>query len=637
MKRTVLAAIVAAGLLAGFGCSGGGQVAPSAPQPQQPQRKTAQATLTINIPLASTGSSTKRPAYVSAGTQSITFSGSGITTQTLSLAPLPNANCPAVGGFYQCSLNFAAPVGNSTLTVQTFASTNGTGTPLSRNTIPITVVQDQTNSIPVTLNGVVSTLVLTLSTNTVTAGTAQAVTATLGGKDAAGDTIIGPGAFVDATGAALTPSLQSSDATDFSIGSQSGNSWAIAYNGAAVAAPTITLIAGALPNATQQITVNPAPTSSPGGTNVITNGDFATNAFDGSAGWYRCYATRETTAGMTPINASPAPVNQLAVIAGATSAPAAGPATDVSQVSAVPGNTPPPSGNAHFALVGYATPSPTANPFGAIVQKGNTGICQDIASVPASGSLTMNVFEGGDDNWSKSDSEADLYPAGSFVMTSGVGVSTGVTPVRLFAENNCYDSAQWEAVFLPAPWGTGTVAISSTARWSGCPLVPGGPSPGGYNPSSGGGYWYGKTLDVSSYAGQSKTLFIGISRDAGGSKPTSSGAQYYNYVFVDHVQLIGSGGATPPPLSVAPNPFSATQTGPATLTASETAYSGSLTVSSDNTGVVTVTTPATASGGTATIHVNVVNAGFANITVTDSHNQSVVIPVTVTLTPVTIN
>jgi hypothetical protein len=50
-----------------------------------------------------------------------------------------------------------------------------------------------------------------------------------------------------------------------------------------------------------------------------------------------------------------------------------------------------------------------------------------------------------------------------------------------------------------------------------------------------------------------------------------------------------------------------------------------------------VTSPATASAGSATIHVNVVNAGFANLTITDSHNQQVVVPVTVTLTPVTVN
>ena len=639
MKRTVLGAIVAAGLLAGFGCSGSGGsnvTPPAAPQgPAHPVY--AAAKVTLGIPAAPTGASAKKPAYVSAGTQSITFSGSGITTQTLAIGTLPNANCPLVGSTYQCTLNFSAPVGNSTLTVQLFASTDGTGTPLSTNTIPISVVQDQVNSIPITLNGVVNTLTLTVTPSTVTVGTATAATATLGGLDAAGDNIVGPGAFVDANNDPLTPTLTSDNPTDFTVGTQTGNSWPVSYDGANVAGATLTLMAGSLTNATKQFAVNPASTPTPAG-NVITNGDFAVNSFDGTNGWYRCYATRETTAGMTPIDASPAPVNQLAVIAGATSAPGAGPATDVSQQTTVPGgNATPPSGNAQFALVGYATPNPTASPFGAIVQKGNTGICQDIASMPASGTLTMNVFEGGDDNWSKSDSEADLYPAGSFTIASGAGVSSGVTPVRLFAENNCYDSGGWEAIFLPAPWGTGTVTISSTARWSGCPQVPGGPSPGGYNPSSGGGFWYGKSLDVSSYAGQAKTLFVGISRDAGGSKPTSSGAQYYNYVYVDHVQLTGSGSATPPPLSVAPNPFNVTQTGAMTLTASETGYSGNLTVSSDNTSVVTVTSPATASAGSATVHVNVVNAGFANITVTDSHSQQVVIPVTVTLTPITIN
>ncbi len=71
-----------------------------------------------------------------------------------------------------------------------------------------------------------------------------------------------------------------------------------------------------------------------------------------------------------------------------------------------------------------------------------------------------------------------------------------------------------------------------------------------------------------------------------------------------------------------------------TLTATETGYGGSLTVTSDNPSVITVTSPATAAAGSATIHVNVVNAGFANLTIKDATNQAVVVPVTVTLTPV---
>src|SRR5665213_3791342 len=102
MKRTVLAAIVAAGLLAGFGCSGGGQVSPVASLPQAPANLlTAPATVSLKIPVGTTpGSSVKNPAYVSSATRSIKFSGSGIATQTLSLSPLPSAACPLQSGFY---------------------------------------------------------------------------------------------------------------------------------------------------------------------------------------------------------------------------------------------------------------------------------------------------------------------------------------------------------------------------------------------------------------------------------------------------------------------------------------------------------------------------------------------------------
>lgn len=621
MKRTVLAAIVAAGLLAGFGCSGGGQqVAPIAPQPQQPQRESAPATLTLKVPVsATTSASAKRPAYVSAGTQSITFSGTGIATQTISLAPIATT-CPPSGGFYVCSLKFAAPVGNSTLTVKTFASTDGSGTPLSLNTIPISIVQDQTNAIPVTLNGVVSTLVLTLSASTVTAGTAQAITASLGGKDAAGNAIVGPGSFVDATGAALTPTLQSSDGTNFTVGSQSGYSWSVAYSGAAVTAPTLTLIAGALTNATQQITVNPAPSPSPGGGNVITNGDFASGTL---SGWYVCYTAHNTYT--APINPSPAPTGGTTqgsggVTPAGTPRPAPTPTTPpiVLSYSGDAGvQTTTPTGDvggfAHFAEVGHSE-----YPYNL---KGGVGICQDVA-VPASGTLSFSLYEGGNDSFPTSNSEAKIFPFGSFSSATD-GATTAATPAPLFAESNCYNNLG-SAGGTRVAWGSSTG--STRAKICGDNTVPWP-----------GGKWYAKSFDVSSYAGQSVTVFLGTWRSAQSGAPSTS--TYYNYAYFANVQLVGTGGSssTPAPLSVAPNPFTATQTGAATLTASETGLSGNLTVSSDNASVVTVTSPATAGGGTATIHVNVVNAGFANIMVTDSHGQSVVIPVTVTLTPVTIN
>jgi len=284
----------------------------------------------------------------------------------------------------------------------------------------------------------------------------------------------------------------------------------------------------------------PTPNATPTPVEAITNSSFSSSVFDGTTGWFRCVASRVTTAGATPINPSPAPVNQLAVIAGSTPAPA-GATGDVTQQTTTPSGAAPPSGNANIALVGYASASLGGTPGTGKPNKGNLGICQ-VVTVPATApTLTFNWYEGGDDNWSKSDSEVDVYSSTAFTGTNpGIGPTAAPT-ARLIAENNCYDSAGFEAIFLPAPWGTGTVTVNSTSRWSGCPQTPGGADPGGYTPSSGGGFWYSRSVDMTAYAGTTITLFFGISRDAGASTPTGSGAQYYNYVFLDNVHLRGTG------------------------------------------------------------------------------------------------
>jgi hypothetical protein len=70
----------------------------------------------------------------------------------------------------------------------------------------------------------------------------------------------------------------------------------------------------------------------------------------------------------------------------------------------------------------------------------------------------------------------------------------------------------------------------------------------------------------------------------------------------------------------------------------ELGYTGSYTVTSDNTAAVTANSPVTAAGSpwTTTVGITAVAAGIANVTVTDSHDQSVTVTVTVTTTPVTI-
>ena len=94
---------------------------------------------------------------------------------------------------------------------------------------------------------------------------------------------------------------------------------------------------------------------------------------------------------------------------------------------------------------------------------------------------------------------------------------------------------------------------------------------------------------------------------------------------------------TPAPLTgVPPLALSLTITGPATVTVQETGYRGQYTVQTSNASVVTVTTPVTSTADVMPIAIDAVGSGTANVTVSDSYGQSVVFPVTVTLTPVTI-
>jgi len=92
------------------------------------------------------------------------------------------------------------------------------------------------------------------------------------------------------------------------------------------------------------------------------------------------------------------------------------------------------------------------------------------------------------------------------------------------------------------------------------------------------------------------------------------------------------------PLTDSGSTLAVNQTGAASFTVTELGYTGSYTVTSDNTAAVTANSPVTAAGypWATTIGITAVAAGIANVTVTDSHNQSVTVTVTVTTTPVTI-
>ena len=282
MKRQALAAIAAAALLAGIGCSGGsgGSGIPAAPsQPAPGGSATAPATFTMKIPVASSGSSEKRPAYVSAGTQSVSIAATGVTTETFNVAPLPNASCPLVSGSYVCTLNFDAPIGSSTLDVTTYDGTNATGNVLSKGVVPITIVEGTTNAVSVTLNGVARTIGLLVQPSQIlNGGTPASYTANLTALDSQGDYIVGT-SVLNASFAALNPTLVSSSPTHLSVGSRTpsadgkhaavvavtGTAWTLTYDGADLssAPPSITLSAAGYADVVATFAANPVPTPTP--------------------------------------------------------------------------------------------------------------------------------------------------------------------------------------------------------------------------------------------------------------------------------------------------------------------------------------------------------------------------------------
>jgi hypothetical protein len=231
-RFTMLGAIVMCAV-ALSACGGGGST--SAPLPAQPKTTSSvgQVAFSIVIPAQTPAAVHRKPAYVSPATQSVSFQVGTATPQVVAIVP-GSANCPANGnGGYTCTADASVAAGaNQTLTIKTYATTNGTGSVLSQNTITVTIVAAQTNPVTVSLNGVAASLALTVTPSaSVSRCVPSTLTATWNALDASGITIIGPGTITNAAGTTVTPTLTTSDTTHFTVGTASGNTWPVSYNG----------------------------------------------------------------------------------------------------------------------------------------------------------------------------------------------------------------------------------------------------------------------------------------------------------------------------------------------------------------------------------------------------------------------
>ena len=190
-------AIALASILAA--CSNGGTL----PASQHGVWQTAPMTFRVVVPAAQSQSQRRKPAYVSAATQSVAFALTSWNGTAQSPAPttvvslVPGTNC--TGSPLVCTVTSSEPIGSDSFTVSTFANTTGTGTPLSTNSVNYSVASGS-NSISVTLNGVVNSLAFSpASVSCPSASTACTTSAALEALDASGDVIVGSGSYVDAS------------------------------------------------------------------------------------------------------------------------------------------------------------------------------------------------------------------------------------------------------------------------------------------------------------------------------------------------------------------------------------------------------------------------------------------------------
>ncbi|GAC1304709.1 MAG: hypothetical protein NVSMB19_15720 [Vulcanimicrobiaceae bacterium] len=277
MRRIATALFCCAALA---GCSGGSNSAPPTPlagvsQPPPPTSSSV-ARFVVKIPSQATAKAASlRPQYVSVSTQSIAIAVNGGAPTFANLTPT-SANCQVVSGTLTCTVNVPAPTGTDTFAVTTYdQQLNGSGAvpaaaqALSTATMSATIAPNIANTVPITLDGIVAKVVLTLNPTSTIARTAANIPLTVNAQDADGNTIVGPGNF--SAPITITDS-DTSGATTLSsstIAGPAGTALTVAFNGAALASATFSATASGVPPqnvtpATLKITAGVAATFSKG-------------------------------------------------------------------------------------------------------------------------------------------------------------------------------------------------------------------------------------------------------------------------------------------------------------------------------------------------------------------------------------
>ncbi len=243
------AVLVVAGMLSACGGGGGmSSAVPSAPGTLASQM--AQVTFTMHW--NDVTPSSIQPKYVPVTARSVSVSVNGGTPQYV--------NSPAT------SIVIDAPVGSDTFVFQTYDEQNGQGNVLSRATVTKAIVAGTANTVTAVLNGVIASLLISLSNASPNAGVPATVNVNVAAKDADGNTIVGPGDYSVPVKLAINDSTNSGTLSlSTNTIPNSGTTATLTYNGGTLnsglpGGPTATVVASGTGVSTVSTAFTPTPT-----------------------------------------------------------------------------------------------------------------------------------------------------------------------------------------------------------------------------------------------------------------------------------------------------------------------------------------------------------------------------------------
>lgn len=272
------AAVVLAGI-ALASCSGGSHASPLPSLPAAGSSAASGARFVVSVPLRSAQTAARQKVSVSASVASLVISVKGTVTATTTInIAAGSPNCTASTTQLSCSGTVSLLPGTYVFAINEYDAPNGSGTLLGTGALGATLVAGALTNVGVTLDGVVKSLVLSVSQSTLTIGARAAVTVTLMALDPDGNAIVGPGGYVDASGNPLTVALALSgmggalsglggaalDAT--TVASPAKASVGLSYSGASVTLPAQLSIAATATGAqSATATLDFVPVGSPAG------------------------------------------------------------------------------------------------------------------------------------------------------------------------------------------------------------------------------------------------------------------------------------------------------------------------------------------------------------------------------------